>query len=97
MIVVCRDKSVHAIRLEDGKSVWSYRTKGKVDSSPVISGGRAYVGSMTGELFAFDVKTGEVAWRFDTGSGVLASPAVADGRLVVGTVDGQLYCFGGAP
>ncbi len=97
LIVGGRDKSVHAIRLEDGKSVWSYRTKGKVDSSPVISGGRAYVGSMTGELFAFDVKTGEVAWRFDTGSGVLASPAVADGRLVVGTVDGQLYCFGGAP
>lgn len=95
LIVGGRDKSVHAIRLEDGTALWSYRTKAKVDSSPVITGGRAYVGSLTGELFAFNVKSGDIEWRFDTGSGIMATPAVADDRLVVGTVDGQLYCFGG--
>ena len=87
---------MHAIKLEDGSALWSYRTKAKIDSSPVISGGRVYVGSMTGELFAFNVKSGEVEWRFDTGSGLMATPAIADGRLVIGTVDGQLYCFGKA-
>jgi outer membrane protein assembly factor BamB len=96
LIVGGRDKSVHAIKLEDGSALWSYRTKAKVDSSPVISGERVYVGSMTGELFAFNVKSGEVEWRFDTGSGLMATPAIADGRLVIGTVDGQLYCLGDA-
>jgi len=96
LIVGGRDKSVHAIKLEDGSALWTYRTKAKVDSSPVISGGRAYIGSMTGELFAFNVETGKVEWRFDTASGLLATPAIADGRLVIGTVDGQLYCFGKA-
>lgn len=96
LIIGGRDKSVHAIKLEDGSALWSYRTKAKIDSSPVISGGRVYVGSMTGELFAFNVKSGEVEWRFDTGSGLMATPAIADGRLVIGTVDGQLYCFGKA-
>ena len=89
-----RDKSVHAIHLEDGTSAWSYRTKAKVDSSPVISGSRVFVGSLTGELFAFDAVSGKIEWRFDTGSGLMATPAIADGRLVIGTVDGQLYCFG---
>lgn len=94
LIVGGRDKSVHAIKLDDGSAIWSYRTTGKVDSSPVISGSRAYVGSMSGELFAFDLESGAIDWRFDTGSGVIATPAIADGRLVVGTVDGRLYCFG---
>ena len=92
-----RDKSVHAIKLEDGSPVWSYRTKAKVDSSPVISGERVYVGSLTGELFAFNPDSGKIEWRFDTGSGLMATPAIADGRLVIGTVDGQLYCFGKTP
>jgi outer membrane protein assembly factor BamB len=85
---------VHAIKLDDGSPIWSYRTKAKVDSSPVISGARVYVGSLTGELFAFNPDSGEIEWRFDTGSGLMATPAIADGRLVIGTVDGQLYCFG---
>jgi eukaryotic-like serine/threonine-protein kinase len=85
---------VRALALKDGKELWTYTTQGKVDSSPVLAGPRAFVASAGGEILALDLETGEVRWRFDTGAAITASPAIARGLLVLGTVDGKLYCFG---
>src|SRR5262249_6409220 len=41
LIVGGRDKSVHAIEAASGKSVWRFTTRARVDSSPVVAGGRA--------------------------------------------------------
>ena len=90
-----RDKMVHALDPKTGETLWTYPTKARVDSSPVILGGRAFVGTMAGEILALDLASGRPVWTFDTGSPVLASPAIAGDRLVIGTVDGVLYCFGG--
>ena len=65
-----------------------------MDSSPVIVGRRAFVGSADGRLYAVDIKTGKEVWRFECGGDVIASPAVAAGRLVIGNDSGTLYCFG---
>jgi outer membrane protein assembly factor BamB len=85
---------VHAIDAVTGKAVWTFATRSRVDSSPVIAAGRAYVGSSDGRLYALDVATGQKQWEFDAGSPLTASPGIASGRLVIGTVDGVLYCFG---
>ena len=45
-----RDKSIHAIDVKTGKAAWTFATRARVDSSPVIVGGRIYVGSSYGRL-----------------------------------------------
>jgi len=89
-----RSGSVFCVNPKDGKTVWTFKTKGSVDSSPVVSGKHVYVGSDDGNLYALGLADGKEAWRFAAGGAVRASPAVAAGRLVIGTEDGAVYCFG---
>ena len=90
-----RDKMVHALDAGDGSPRWTFRTRGKIDGSPVIAGDRVWVGSASGEIFGLGLESGEALWTFDTGSPVIASPSIAAGKLLIGTSDGQFYCFGG--
>lgn len=88
-----RDKVVHAIRVADGKPLWTFPTKARVDASPVIVGARVFAGGLDGVLYILDLATGKEVWRFAAGTGLAASPAVGEGRLVVSSDDGQVYCF----
>lgn len=94
VVIGGRDKRLRALAAATGEQRWSYTTRGKIDSSPVIAGDRVYVAPVSGEIFALSLESGDVLWSFDTGSAFVASPGIAAGRLVIGTVDGQLYCFG---
>ena len=86
---------VHALDARSGKAVWTTTTRARVDSSPVVSAGRAYVGSNDGRLYVIDAANGKVISTFEAGGPLSASPAVAGGRLVIGSQDGQLFCLGG--
>jgi len=94
LIVGGRDKLVHAIDAATGKRIWTFATRARVDSSPVVAAGRVYVGSTDGRLYTLDATSGKKIWEFEIGAGVTASPAVAGGRLVVGAQDGRIYVFG---
>ncbi len=78
----------------DGTLAWSHATNGEVASSPVVSGGRAFVTSKDGNLYAFDA-SGEL-WRRPIGPST-SSPALVGDRLFVGAgaLDGtgRLYAF----
>ncbi len=90
-----RDKAIYALDPKTGKELWKpFRTRSRVDSSPVIVEDRVYVGASDGRLYALDRKTGEKVWEYEAGGDFIASPAVAEGRLVIGNTDGTLYCFG---
>ena len=88
-----RDKLVHGLSLE-GKGVWTFATRARVESSPAIAGGRVYVGSNDGRFYVLSLTNGAKLWEFDAGAPLSASPAIANGRIVIGTQDGRLYCFG---
>ncbi len=94
VIVGGRDKMVHALNPRTGEAKWTFPTKGRVDSSPVLVGNRVFVGSQDGNLYGLDAGTGKELWRFATGGKVSASPAVAMGRLVIGNDEGTVLCFG---
>ena len=94
VIIGGRDKMVHALVPETGEPLWTYTTKSRIESSAVIVGRRAFLGTTRGMLIALDVSTGESVWEFATGSSIVASPSVADGKIYIGTEDGILYCFG---
>ena len=93
VVVGGRDKLVHALD-GDGKRVWTFQTRARVESSPAIAGGRVYIGSNDGRLYVLDLNNGAKLWEFNAGAALSASPAIANGRIVIGAQDGRLYCFG---
>ncbi len=90
-------KLVTALNPTNGKPLWTFSVRSRVESSPVIAGGRAYLPTKRGRLYAVDTLTGKEVWQYQAGGAFLASPAVADGKLVLGNEDGVLYCFGEKP
>lgn len=96
VIVGGRDKNVHAIDRMTGRKAWTFATRAKVDSSPVIVGDRVFVGSHDGNLYGLGLSDGRELWKFNAGKPISAGPAVGEGVLVIGSEsrDGKVYCFG---
>ena len=81
-------------RCGDRQAAWTFATRARVDSSPVVAGDRVYVGSSDNRLYVARRATGQKQWEFDTGAAITASPAIAGGRVVIGSQNGTIYCFG---
>ena len=94
VIFAGRDGVVRCLETGDGKELWNFRARDKVDSSPVIAGDRVFFGSDDGKLYAVGLADGRLRWHFTAGAAVVAGPAVGESRLVVGVTDGMIYCFG---
>jgi outer membrane protein assembly factor BamB len=93
-IAAGRDRKLHAIERTTGNKRWTFRAKGKIDSSPVTAGNRAYFGCDDGRFYIVDLTKGEATSTYVCGPRIASSPALAAGKIVVGDVDGTLYCFG---
>jgi eukaryotic-like serine/threonine-protein kinase len=89
-----RDKMVHCLNARTGKALWTFATRARVESSPVLADGRVFVGSNDGRFYVLDFLTGAKVWEFNAGAPLSASPAIASGKIVIGSQDGRLYCFG---
>jgi outer membrane protein assembly factor BamB len=72
---------------------WAFRTGGPVRSSPVVTGGTAYVGSNDGCVYAIDARTGEQKWRYRTRGPVAGSAAVVEGTVYIVSEDAHLYAL----
>jgi outer membrane protein assembly factor BamB len=94
VVVGGRDKMVHALDPASGEARWTFPTKGRVDSSPVIVGSRVFVGSHDGSVYGLELATGKEVWKFTAGGKLTASPAVAHGRMVISNDEGKIFCFG---
>lgn len=85
------DGSVYALNASTGDKLWSYTTRGQVQSSPAVANGVVYVGS--DQLYALKASTGAKLWSYNISRP--ASPIVANGVVYVtdwGT--GYVYAFG---
>jgi outer membrane protein assembly factor BamB len=93
-----RDKKVHCVNRADGRPVWTFPTRGKVDSSPAVcratfGDDKVIVGSDDGRLYVLSLKSGKLMLSYEIGPPVASSPAVVDGMVVVGADDGAVYAF----
>jgi serine/threonine protein kinase len=66
---------------------------GEVDSSPAVSGGMVFVGSVSGDVYALDSATGAPRWKRYTGGAVNSSPAVSGGVVYIGTDNHAVYAL----
>ena len=87
-------RCVHAIDLKTGKAAWTFTTRARVDSSPVVAGGRVYIGGNDGKLYVLDAASGKKVFEFEAGGPLSASPALASGKLVIGSQDGSCSVWG---
>jgi outer membrane protein assembly factor BamB len=74
--------------------LWTFPTRGRVDSSPVVVGDKVLVGSDDGHIYMVSLDKGKELWSYEIGQSVGSSPAVADGKVVIGSDDGSVYAFG---
>ena len=84
---------VHAVTKDKGESIWSFKTRGKVDSSPILCDNKVIFGSYDGRIYSLDADNGKELWRFDLGKPVIAAPAIVKGYILIGGSDGVLYAF----
>lgn len=77
----------------EARFVWRFATGARVLSSPAMSDGAVFIGSIDGRVYALDAASGRLRWAVQTGGPVLSSPAVADGTVFIGSDDGHLYAL----
>ncbi|MCG9126092.1 PQQ-like beta-propeller repeat protein [Candidatus Poribacteria bacterium] len=94
VIIGGHDKMIHALSHKTGDPIWTYRTKSRIESSPIVVGERVFFGTIRGLFIALDLTSGELVWEYDTGDPIVASPSVSDGRIYIGNEGGILFCFG---
>lgn len=87
-------KAVFALDLATGEKQWTFPTRTRVESSPLITGKRAIAATQRGKLHAIDLLSGKATWTHNAGGGFMASPVVVDGKLLIANTDGTFYCFG---
>lgn len=92
-----RGKTVYALDRETGTTKWAYRTGGRIESTPVIGGGRAFVADAKGRTHGIDLTSGKGIWRTDL-KGVTTSHLVYDkssDRVIVVNGDNQVHALNG--
>jgi len=50
-------------------------------SSPIVVGGRVYVGSLDGNLYCLNANTGSIIWKFQTGGPIQATPTIVNNEI----------------
>lgn len=80
---------IFALDLKSGKKLWSYRTGGKVYSTPAVWKGVVVAGSSDHFIYAVDAENGKLLWKVKTDKAVLGSPLIQDGIAFIGGSDGK--------
>jgi len=80
---------IFALDLKSGKKLWSFRTGGKVYSTPAVWKGIVVAGSSDHFIYAVDAADGKLLWKVKTDKAVLGSPLIQDGIAFIGGSDGK--------
>ncbi|MFU8804627.1 MAG: PQQ-binding-like beta-propeller repeat protein, partial [Bradymonadaceae bacterium] len=83
-------------RAGSGEVVWSSRLEGGIHANPVISAGRAYVGTMAGHFYSLNMTTGEVDWSIQMRGSLETTAAVDGGRVFLTDSQDILYALDAA-
>jgi outer membrane protein assembly factor BamB len=81
---------VVAMNRRTGRIRWAKRLGSASESSPLVVGGRVYVGSQSGAVYALSAKSGHVRWRYYAGGPVKGALAYSRGRVYFGDYGGSV-------
>lgn len=81
---------VYALDAASGEVIWSFKSNGKLFSTPAVADGLVVFGSSDNNVYALDLATGKKRWSFECGKSVLGSPSIYGGKVFIGASDN---CF----
>lgn len=93
---------IYGLNAVTGSKLWSYKTEGKIFSSPAVanlSGGKTVsgkeegivvIGSTDNYIYALKAKTGKLIWKFKCRKSVLGTANIYNGRVYIGASDGSM-------
>jgi outer membrane protein assembly factor BamB len=86
------DKKLYALRLDDGKQLWSRRFKAPLPETPVVAGDYLYlyVPHPEGKLYSLRADNGKNVWRERAGPGVVKA-AVGERHVAVGLGEALVF------
>jgi outer membrane protein assembly factor BamB len=84
------DGEVIAVSAQNGRRLWTVKTKLALAAGPEVDGGLVVLGSSDGDVIALDASNGKERWRRAIGSEVLSRPLIAKDVVVIRTVDGHI-------
>lgn len=82
-----------AVRVNDGKRMWSFQTRGWVHGSAVATENHVFVGSQDKSSYCLDKRTGKLVWSHQTNARIESGGAVDDKSVYFGSCDGGVYCL----
>ena len=86
------DKTVLAVDLKTGETIWQYEPKNfPYFSSPAVTKECVIIGGRDKGLHAIEKISGNQKWRYSARGRIDGSPVVAGEKVVVGSMDGKLY------
>ena len=93
VFVGSHDKTLYHLNTK-GTRVWTFRTRGRINSSAAVGKRNLYFGSNDGNVYGLDLMTGEQQWKLNTGSPVTAGVELCNGYLIFGeaSANGRLRC-----
>ena len=74
------------------QTFWKFQTSGPIKASPVASGGKVFVGSTDGYLYAVNATSGAKLWEFWAGSAVNTS-TIGLGKVFITCAAGIAYAL----
>ncbi|MEA2324249.1 MAG: hypothetical protein QOD81_4099, partial [Solirubrobacteraceae bacterium] len=97
-VLLARGKGIRAGRVaavdaRTGRTKWSQRIRSRIESSPLIDGGRLYFGSEDGTVYALRASDGAVQWRYRASGAVKGGLALDRGRLYFGDYGGNVHAI----
>jgi outer membrane protein assembly factor BamB len=90
------DSKLHFVDLATGKESAAIDLDGQTAATPALRGDMLYVGTMSNQVLAIDVKKKELTWSFESEKRkqpFYASAAVTDKLVVAGSRDKRVYAI----
>ncbi len=101
------DQGVMALNRETLEVEWTFATQpalvytapytrypfATVETSPVLWGGRVYIGASDGTLYGLNPETGEKEWSHTTGAPLFGTVALSGGVMIATDFAGNVYGF----
>ena len=79
---------IKAANIKNGKTIWTFKTDGKIYSTPVVYRNTVWCASSDSYVYGLNVRNGKLQHKLKTDKAVVSSPACANNKVIVAGGDG---------
>ncbi|NLX65432.1 MAG: PQQ-binding-like beta-propeller repeat protein [Bacteroidales bacterium] len=80
---------IKAVNTKKGKTLWTYKSGGKIYSTPVVYKKRVWAASSDSYLYGLDLRNGKKRLQLKSDKAVVSSPACWDNKVIIAGGDGH--------